>query len=156
MRKEDQSYSFISKIDVSATIPSSPDNNPSFENASVHELLTAMVRAQNRQNDLLEEVVEQLGAAQRQRSLELANWKRMNPELANACRMAAQKLNKVQTEFLTAMSEQIDDNFETLIESEYFLTEFLDRFGPRFMHLNIILQMLSQLGNPGEMQKETL
>ena len=32
-----------------------------------------------------------------------------------------------------------------LVEGEFMLTEFIDRFGPRMAHLNGILQVLSQL-----------
>lgn len=156
MRKDDQQYSFVSPINISTSVSDQRKTSINFDQADIRELLVTLVAAQHRQNDLLEEIVEQLGSAQRQRTLELANWKRMNPQLANSCGLAAQKLSKVQTEFLTSMSEEIDGNYETLLDSEYYFNEFLDRFGPRFMHLNVILQLLNQLGSAGEMPKATL
>ena len=63
-------------------------------------LLRELLAAQDRQNELLEELVNQFGAAQKQRANELGQWKQANPHLARSCRMAAEALGKVQTEFL--------------------------------------------------------
>ncbi|MDO5565257.1 MAG: hypothetical protein Q4G59_01275 [Planctomycetia bacterium] len=156
MRKDDQQYSFVPQVSVSASFPKYHRAETDMDQADVHELLATLVAAQHRQNDLLEEIVEQLGSAQRQRTMELANWKRLNPQLAEQCHQAAQKLSKVQTEFLTSVSQEVEDNYETMMDSEYCFNEFLDSFGPRLMHLNALLQMLSQLGSATEMPKSTL
>ena len=37
---------------------------------------------------------------------------------------------------------------EDMMEGEFVLSEFIDRFGPRMAHISGILQMLSHLGNP--------
>ena len=44
------------------------------------------------------------------------------------------------------MTAEIQDNEEYLLEGEYMLNEFVDRFGPRLAHLNGVLQVLAQLG----------
>jgi hypothetical protein len=112
-------------------------------------LLRNMLAAQDRQNELLEELVNQFSAAQRQRNQELGQWKQANPELARSCRMAAESLSKVQIEFLDTMTREINDNSEALLDGEFVLNEFVDRFGPRLAHLNGVLQVLAQLGNAG-------
>ncbi|MEX0978250.1 MAG: hypothetical protein WDZ48_05335 [Pirellulales bacterium] len=109
-------------------------------------LLRNMLAAQDRQNELLEELVNQFSAAQRQRNQELGQWKQANPELARSCRMAAEALSKVQVEFLNSMTREINDNSEALLDGEFVLNEFVDRFGPRLAHLNGVLQVLAQLG----------
>ena len=106
-----------------------------------------ILTAQNRQNELLEEVIEQLSAATRQRCVELSQWKKANPRLARACKAAADKLNQIQTDFIDSLSDEIDSNFELLQDGDFVLSEFIDKFGPRFIHLNTILQVLTQLGN---------
>jgi hypothetical protein len=108
-------------------------------------LLREMVTAQDRQNELLEELVNQFGAAQKQRANELGQWKQANPHLARSCRAAAEALGKVQTEFLESMTEDITENFESFLDGEFMLNEFVDRYGPRLAHLNGLLQVLSQL-----------
>lgn len=106
-----------------------------------------ILSAQNRQNELLEEVIEHLSAAGRQRAAELSQWKQANPRLARACKAAAEKLNQIQTDFIDSLSDEIDSNFEFLQDGDFILNEFVDKFGPRFVHLNTILQVLTQLGN---------
>src|SRR3972149_1756081 len=72
-------------------------------------LLREILAAQDRQNELLEELVGQLGAAQRQRATELGQWKQANPDLARDCRVAAEGLSRVQTEFLTSLTQEVNE-----------------------------------------------
>ncbi len=110
-------------------------------------LLREILAAQDRQNELLEELVGQLGAPQRQRAAELGQWKQANPGLARSCRFAAEALSKVQTEYLENLTQEISENYESLRDGEFMLNEFVDRFGPRLAHLNGLLQVLSQLSS---------
>jgi hypothetical protein len=110
-------------------------------------LLRSILAAQDRQNELLEELVNQLGSAQRQRALELGQWKQANPDLARGCRAAAEALSQVQVEFLNTMTTEINDNVDALMDGEFMLNEFVDRFGPRLAHLNGVLQILAQLSS---------
>jgi hypothetical protein len=132
------------RIDVSAESESS---QPGSNDRIVIELLRQMVAAQQQQNRLLEDLVQQQVAANKQRANELQQWKTANPELAKSCRQAAETLSRVQTQFLDVLTEEIADSEEHLIEGEYMLNEFVDRFGPRLAHLNGVLQVLAQLGS---------
>lgn len=116
-------------------------------NGSVTEMLTEMVTAQNRQNELLEQLIQQMSAAQRQRSNELGQWKQANPRLAKRCRDAAETLGQIQTQFLETVTEEIEENSDSMMDGEFMLNEFVDRFGPRLAHLNGVLQVLSQLSS---------
>ena len=139
--------SMFSQIDVShgayprAATASRADCNDQTQ------LLRELLSAQDRQNELLEELIGQLHANQRQRANELGQWKQANPHLARRCRRAAEALGKVQTEFLDGITQEISANFDTLIEGEFMLNEFIDRYGPRLAHLNGLLQVLSQLSS---------
>ena len=110
-------------------------------------LLRGILAAQDRQNELLEELTNQLSAAQRQRNAELGQWKQANPELARSCRLAAEALSQVQIEFLNTMTREINENVDVLMDGEFMLNEFVDRFGPRLAHLNGVLQILAQLSS---------
>lgn len=114
----------------------------------IARLLRELLAAQDRQNELLEEVVSQLNMNQRQRANELGQWKQANPELARHCRHAAEALGKVQTEYLAGLTREITENYDSLMDGEFMLNEFVDRFGPRLAHLNGLLQILSQLSSP--------
>ena len=110
-------------------------------------VLRNILAAQDRQNELLEELANQMSTAQRQRNSELGQWKQANPALARSCRTAAEALSRVQIEFLNSMTEEINENVEGLMDGEFILSEFVDRFGPRLAHLNGMLQVLAQLSS---------
>jgi hypothetical protein len=147
MEKTNTYSHFYTTADV---IPSSPTPvlEPRHDSTSeMCSLMREMLAAQDRQNELLEELVVQVGAGNRQRVSELTLWQQANPELAKFCRRAADKLSKVQTEYLATITDEIEYSFENLRDGEFMLTEFVDRFGPRFAHLNGLLHVLSQLGS---------
>ena len=122
-------------------------SDQSLPNEELTALLQQLVIGQDRQNELLEDMVEQMNAGQRQRSTELGQWKEANPLLARRCRAAAEALSQVQTEFLHNLTVEISDNHENMMDGEFVLNEFVDRFGPRLAHLNGVLQLLSQLSS---------
>lgn len=136
----------IFRIDVSAD-PTPAEPPVADHDRQMIALMRQMVVAQERQNKLLEDLSQHLSAAQRQRAAELGQWKDANPELARYCRLAAETLSRVQTQFLRNMTEEIVDNEETLVDGDFMLNEFVDRFGPRLAHLNGVLQVLSQLSS---------
>jgi hypothetical protein len=130
------------------TYMSQPQPTAARETDSEHiQLLREILAAQDRQSELLEELVNQLSGSQKQRATELGQWKQANPHLARSCRLAAEALGRVQTEFLSSLTREVTDNFEVLMDGEFMLNEFVDRFGPRLAHLNGLLQVLSQLSS---------
>jgi hypothetical protein len=142
---------YYSQIDVSHTALDGP--SPMYQphvNCGADEhtrLLREILAAQDRQNELLEELLTQVSSVQRQRSAELGQWKQANPHLAKSCREAAEALSSVQTEFLNSLTREIRENYDTLLDGEFMLNEFVDRFGPRLAHLNGVLQVLTQLSS---------
>lgn len=135
----------FSQIDVSPT--TYPPAQGSRQDAEQTRLLRELLAAQDRQNELIEELVAQMSAGQRQRNMELNQWKQANPHLAQNCRMAAEALGKVQAEFLESLTAEVNANYENLMEGEFMLNEFVDRYGPRMAHLNGLLQVLSLLSS---------
>lgn len=147
--------SSVFRVDVS---PSSGDGSGVVQHSPGREmvdLLRQLVIGQDRQNELLEELSEQINANQRQRAAELSQWKEQNPILARRCRVAAEALGRVQNEFIETLAIEVNDSAEDLLDGEFVLNEFVDRFGPRLAHLNGVLQMLSQLSStPGTPRNE--
>lgn len=131
-------------VNVTAAAPAPAASAERIETEHTR-LLREILSAQDRQNELLEELVSQLGAAQRQRNQELAQWKAANPGLSHNCRHAAEALSRAQTSFLQLLTDEVNSNSDGLAEGEFLLSEFVDRFGPRLAHLNGILQVLAQL-----------
>jgi len=136
----------FSQIDVAQGAYASPPHPAGKgQEAEQTRLLRELLAAQDRQNELLEEMVGQFSNAQKQRATELGQWKQAHPRLARNCRMAAESLGRIQTEFLESLTQEINTNYENLLDGEFMLNEFVDRFGPRMAHLNGLLQVLSQL-----------
>ncbi|MEM9646061.1 MAG: hypothetical protein AAF989_13820 [Planctomycetota bacterium] len=143
MSYEQEPLSPVFRIDVSPETESTPQ--ASYERVTV-QLLQQIVAGQQQQTKLLENLVQQSVAANQQRNQELQQWRDANPRLSRDCRTAAETLSEVQTQFLANLTEEIQDSGEHLVEGEFMMNEFVDRFGPRMAHLNGILQVLAQLG----------
>jgi hypothetical protein len=134
-------------IDVSAS-PAVSAGSKIDANELIVALLKQLVEGQQREIKLLEEVAHFVGLNHKQRQHELANWKEANPDLARSCRLAGEALTKVQNDFIYKLTEEATDNHENMIDSEFMLSEFVDRFGPRMAHLGGVMHMLSQLSAP--------
>ena len=119
------------------------------------ELLREVLAAQDRTNEILEELVGIMATAHKQRLQELHQWKNANPRLAESCREAAEALSRVQVEYLERMTEEINDTSDDMVYGEFMLNEFVDRFGPRLAHLNGVIQVLAQLSAPQAAQPQS-
>ena len=146
MSQEPIHVSPVFRIDVSAE-PSAQGGSSPAETGLIVALLREMLAGQAKQNKLLQDLIENTANLQKQRQTELQQWKDANPRLAKACHSAAETLSRVQTQFLETMTEEIAENEDNLIEGDFMLNEFVDRFGPRMAHLNGVLQVLAQLGS---------
>ena len=149
MPNDSHDISPVFRIDVAQNASEPKIADASSTQSEVVALLHQLVIGQDRQNELLEEMNENMQHNQRNRSGELQQWKDANPILARRCRAAAEALSQVQTEFLQSLTCDVNDNFEGMLDSEFVLNEFVDRYGPRMAHLNGVLQMLSQLSANG-------
>ena len=150
MSNDSQDISPVFRIDVAQNASEPTVSQSSPTQAEMSALLHQLVIGQDRQNELMEELIEQNQNAQRQRANELNQWKDANPLLARRCRAAAEALSQVQTEFLQNLTVEVNDSYEDMKDSDFVLNEFVDRYGPRLAHLNGVLQLLSQLSaTPG-------
>ncbi len=139
--------SLFTQLDT--TLSTHPASAPSGLDAAAEQtrLLREILNAQDRQNELLEELITQVGAHHRQRQAELGQWKQANPRLARSCKLAADALGKVQAEFLDNLTREVSETAEDMLDGDFVLNEFIDRYGPRLAHLNGVLQVLSQLSS---------
>jgi len=118
----------------------------------LYGLLSELVSVQDRQTALLEELVGTIAHTHRRRLIELGMWKLSHPELAEYCKRSAKKLERIQADLLSSITDEIETNSDVLFDSEFGLNEFIDRFGTRFLQLNSLLQVLTQLGNAPDLQ----
>jgi hypothetical protein len=148
MAQDPSSFSPMFRIDVSAEpgqtgVPQQGGD----ANQAMLGLMRHLISLQQKQNELLEQMLQNSAQAQKQRAQELQQWKDANPRLSRACRKAAESLSRVQTQFLEKLTDEVAENEDSLVDGDFMLSEFVDRFGPRLAHLNGVLQVLAQLGN---------
>lgn len=144
----------FSQVDVSSSAARPQPVLASQEDQT--ELLREILAAQDRTNELLEELAGTLAASHKQRVNELNQWRNAHPALANACREAAESLTRVQIEYLDRLTDEINQTSDDLVEGDFLLNEFIDRYGPRLAHLNGVIQVLAQLSsvpNPANSQQ---
>jgi hypothetical protein len=134
-----------SQVDVTAA--SSGGVHAATAHMDQTELLREVLAAQDRTNEILEELAGIMAAAHKQRLQELHQWKNANPRLSESCREAAEALSRVQVEYLERMTEEINDTADDMACGEFLMNEFVDRFGPRLAHLNGVIQVLAQLSS---------
>ena len=139
--------SLYTDLDLGASSVASHFATSSSAQHEQTSILREILSSLDRNNDLMEDLMSTLGSNQKQRATELNQWKQANPELAQSCHNAAEALSQVQVAFLNKMTDEINDSVEGLMDGEFLLTEFVDRFGPRLAHLNGVIQVLSQLSS---------
>ncbi len=140
----------FSQVDVTSGTPHHAYMPPAQEQ---NELLREVLAAQDRTNELLEELITNISANNRQRNNELTQWRDANPDLADSCREAAEALSRVQVEYLDRLTDEIKYSHEDMVEGDFMLNEFVDRYGPRLAHLNGVIQVLANLSAaPGPAQ----
>ncbi len=134
----------FSQVDVSAAGALEAATGSQIEHSV---LLREVLAAQDRTNEILEELVGIMANNQKQRAQELHQWRTSNPHLSDQCREAAESLGRVQIEYLHKLTEEINDTADDMIDGDFMLNEFVDRFGPRLAHLNGVIQVLAQLSS---------
>jgi len=61
------------------------------------------------------------------------------------CRETLTNLEQVHAALMGELASYVQENHENLIDGEFALTDFVDRFGPRLAHLNTMLAVLRPL-----------
>ena len=107
--------------------------------------LRELIGHTRRQNEFLSQIISYQTSGSRQRMHEMQQWRVAHPDLSRECRQAIEALGRIQAEYYTKMVEEIESNGDTLEYGDYMINEFIDRFGPRIVHLNGLIQILAQI-----------
>jgi hypothetical protein len=145
MSQDPRLFSPMFSIDVCTDTRTAAVSNKIDANELIVNLLKQLVEGQQQELKLLQEITHWVGLSHKQRQQEIHQWKETNPDLARSCRIATEALVKVQNDYIHKITEEAADGYETMMDSEYMLQEFIDRFGPRMAHLGGVLHMVSSL-----------
>ncbi|MFO0909782.1 MAG: hypothetical protein U0794_15785 [Isosphaeraceae bacterium] len=113
--------------------------------SQVLEAQRQSLELQRQQLDLAREAA-QIAREQRARQVaELERWQAGHDRVLDLSKESLANLEQVHAALIGELSNYVDENHENLLEGEFALTDFVDRFGPRLAHLNTILAVLRPL-----------
>ena len=149
----DQNQNVYSQIDVTQIgAPAAPLLGETEFETNVLQTLFQITELQRRQNQLLEALVERMtiivnqnAAPNQQKAAELQKWQTDNPFLTDDCRDAMEALTKIHTTYIQEFANELTTRKDEILDSEFSFNEFIDKFGPRMMQLNGLIQFLSYL-----------
>lgn len=132
---------------------------PAYNASDPLSLLQLIANLQSQQLDMLRQMHElqrqslemqreitQIGRDQRNRQIsELERWQQGHESVIDACKEALAKLEGVHATLMREMTDYVEENHENLVDGEFTLSDFIDRFGPRLAHLNTMLAVLRPL-----------
>jgi len=100
----------------------------------------------NRQELELTREIVQVNREQRARQMaELERWQNGHQSVLDDGREALGRLEQVHAALIGELAEYVGENHENLIDGDFALSDFVDRFGPRLAHLNTMLAVLRPL-----------
>ena len=109
------------------------------------ELQRQTLELQRQQLEITRETA-QINREQRARQIaELERWQGGHESVLESCRESLGNLEQVHSALMGELASYVQENYENLLEGEYALTDFVDRFGPRLAHLNTMLAVLRPL-----------
>ena len=156
-RENPASPSWTYRMEVSPTGPQtgSPVAGINDPVALLHVLVNLQNQTLELQRQSLEMQRQQLELAreqthvareQRQRQFaELERWQSGHENILDSCRESLSKLEQVHAALLAEMTDYVSEHQENLLEGDFALSDFVDRFGPRLAHLNTMLAVLRPL-----------
>ncbi len=92
------------------------------------ELQRQTLEMQRQQLELAREVA-QINREQRQRQIaELERWQQGHEHVLDGCRESLTNLEQVHAALMGELANYVRENYENLLDGEYALTDFVDRF----------------------------
>jgi len=136
--------------------PSQTPGNPSIEPVALLQMLVGLQSQmlevqrqilQNQQHQLeLAREATQVAREQRARQIaELERWQVGHDPVLDQCRVSLGQLEQVHAALMGELVNHVADNYENLVDGDFALTDFVDKFGPRLAHLNTMLAVLRPL-----------
>ena len=156
-RENPSSPYYTYRMEVS---PTGQGSNPVVPNMNDPvALLQLLVNLQSQAMDLQRQTLElqrqqlelareaaQFTREQRARQIaELERWQNGHERVLDHCKQSLSNLEQVHAALIEELANYVSENHENLLDGEFALTDFVDRFGPRLAHLNTMLAVLRPL-----------
>jgi hypothetical protein len=109
------------------------------------ELQRQTLEMQRQQLDISRELLQVNREQRARQGAELERWQAGHEPILETCRETLGKLEQVHASLMGELANYVDENYENLLEGDFSLSDFVDRFGPRLAHLNTMLAVLRPL-----------
>ncbi|WP_165232394.1 hypothetical protein [Aquisphaera insulae] len=109
------------------------------------DTLRQMMEIQRQQLDLSREIVQVNREQRARQGADLERWQQGHEHVLDACKDTLKRLEEVHASLMRDMAYYVEDNHENLLEGDFSLGDFVDKFGPRLAHLNTMLAVLRPL-----------
>jgi hypothetical protein len=123
-------------------------------NAEVADLLRQIVEIQRDQLAQIKHMVAAQDSMARWRAL-MARWREEFPNLPEGCKHALPILEKAYGSLVAALVEELQDQGEDALDTEFTLQDFLDRYGMRLGQLGNILNLVGPLAEAGSQNESS-
>jgi hypothetical protein len=109
------------------------------------EVQRQQLEMQRQQLEISRELLQVNREQRARQSSELERWQVGHEPILDTCKETLGKLEQVHAALMGELANYVDDNHENLLEGDFSLSDFVDRFGPRLAHLNTMLAVLRPL-----------
>lgn len=109
------------------------------------ELQRQMLEMQRQQLEISKELAQVSREQRARQGAELERWQAGHEHVLESCRETLGRLEQVHANLMGELANYVEDNHENLMEGDFSLSDFVDRFGPRLAHLNTMLAVLRPL-----------
>jgi hypothetical protein len=124
-----------------------------LQNQSI-EIQKQALEIQRQQLEISRELLQVNREQRARQSAELERWQQGHEPILETCRETLTKLEQVHAALMGELANYVDDNHENLLEGDFSLSDFVDRFGPRLAHLNTMLAVLRPLAAASNNKKQ--
>jgi len=104
-----------------------------------------MLEIQRQQLEISRELLQVNREQRARQGAELERWQAGHEYVLGSCRETLGRLEQVHASLMGELANYVEDNHENLMEGDFSLSDFVDRFGPRLAHLNTMLAVLRPL-----------
>jgi len=104
-----------------------------------------ILEIQRQQLEISRELLQVNREQRARQGAELERWQAGHEHVIDACRDTLGRLEQVHAALMSDLANYVEDNHDNLLEGDFSLSDFVDRFGPRLAHLNTMLAVLRPL-----------
>lgn len=119
------------------------------------EMQRQMLEMQRQQLELIRETTQVARDQRARQGADLERWQQSHAPLLDTCKATLGHLEQVHASLLGEMAEYVEENHELLMEGDFTLSDFVDKFGPRLAHLNTMLAVLRPLAAAQQPKQRT-